>query len=297
MADGDLVIEPYQWEYNGLLFGKGTNYLLTLVSGLLGYPAVRSGTVDRLGRHGGVAGRHYLPHREFYIKLDFATNSDVDFGLWRLVVENTFKPIVDPTAERPLTFWLPGGVADKMQIFCRPVDFNLVIDSNFNAKNPRYNIRFEATDPFMYGFQEHSAMITLAPDTTGLTFPVDFPLNFGASQANDVVVNNFGTADAHWKAVITGQVSGPRIEKVSTGEVLNFPGLEVESGHFLVLDSKERTALLDGTGNRRGDLSKESSWFLIDQSLFGESFRYSSNGPTSGSTLTVTWHWAYVGGA
>ena len=41
MAVGDLVTEPYQYEYAGFVFGPNTGFHGQSVTGLLGYPALR----------------------------------------------------------------------------------------------------------------------------------------------------------------------------------------------------------------------------------------------------------------
>jgi hypothetical protein len=295
MAFGDLIVQEYQYEYNDLLLGVDTPYHMQEISGLGGYNALRSGTTDRMGRHGATPGKQFAPHREFYIKFDLNSVDATAFGLERFIAMNAFKPRSQPDDEIPFVFWHPGSIVGKTFIYCRPVDFNLQHDRDFALMHPMFNVRFEASDPTIKSITEFSTTLTLDPDPDGVTFPLSFPLNFGPSQNNDLVYTIFGTASSHWHVSLTGQITGPRIEQVSTGKVLNLPSLEVETGHTLEIDSRTRTILLDGTGNRRGDLTAASKWFTLDPGAINDAIRYSANGPTSGSQITLTYRWEYWG--
>lgn len=293
MPAGDLIVEPFQYEYNGLLLGSSTEFHVVSVNGLIGYPALRSGTVPRFGNHGGVAGRHYLPHREFILKLDYVASDDSTFGEYRRQVMSAFQPRVTPDQVLPFCFWHPGDQG-KMLIQARPVDFGGDVDRRFALGFPEVPIRFEAADPLHYSVQEFQTSVALTPDTTGLVFPLDFPLNFGAGVSNQVTLTNNGTAPATWSCTITGQVEGPRLEKVGSGEELNFPDLDIASGDTLVLSEANRTVLYNGTASRRGELTPFSKWFKLDPQTT-TTIRYTNNGSSSGSVATFTWRYAYWG--
>jgi tail protein len=293
MNPGDLIEDYYQYEYNGLLLGAGTLYQAIRVSGLIGYPALRSGTVDRFGNHGGSGGRHYMPHREFVLNFDYAVETDEEFAAARSELMTAFRPRVMPDDELPFVFWHPGA-PDKMYIKARPVDFNAEVNRRFALKYPEHAVRFEATDPLHYGITEYSTSLGLQIDLTGLDLPMVFPLNFGPSSSDTVTLTNNGTAPATWKCNITGLVAGPRLEKVDTGEVLNFPNLTVQLGEYLLIDEFNRQVLLNGVSSRRGDMTSASKWFKLDP---GETttIRYANNGAASSSTATFYWHYAYWG--
>lgn len=293
MNPGDLIEDFYQYEYNGLLLGPGTLYQVLRVSGLTGYPAVRSGTVDRFGNHGGVGGRHYVPHREFTLVFDYAVETDAEFADARSELMRAFHPRVMPEDELPFVFWHPGA-ADKMYIKARPIDFNSEVNRRFALKYPEHAVRFETTDSYHYGLTEYSTSLGLQVDLTGLTFPLTFPLNFGAAGSDTVTLTNNGSAPATWKCNITGMVQGPRLEKVDTGDVLNFPNLTVQAGEFLVIDEFQRQVLLNGVSSRRGDMTSASKWFKLDPEET-TTIRYANNGSASGSTATFYWHYAYWG--
>lgn len=293
MTAGDLITQVYQYEYNGLLIGCGTEFFVQNVKGLLGFPAVRSGTFPRFGNHGAVPGKHYLPERQFVVELDYTPMDDDTFAANRSALMQAFGPRVNPQDELPFCFWHPGST-QKLQISCRPVDYNFEVNRRFALKFPETAIRFEASDPLHYTVTQFSTSITLTPDTTGLTFPIDFPLNFGASSSNEAGLFNGGTAPANWTATIAGSIEGPRLERSDTGQEINLPNLTVPGGETLVIDSAARTILLNGTANRRQFLTKASRWFKLDPGAT-TSIRFSANGAVSGASVTFNWRWAFYG--
>jgi hypothetical protein len=289
MAVGDLVTEPFRYEYSGFAVGPDTGFYVKSCSGLIGYPALRSGTVNRFGGHGGRGGRHYMPVREFILIFDHPHNDDAEFAAARKAVMRAFHPRVHASQEEPFVFWHPGG--EKLQINARPIDFSSPLERRFALKFPEVAVRMEAVDPLHYSLQEFQQVVSLTADTTGLVFPLDFPLNFGPSSSSQASLFNGGSADAPWRVEITGPIEGPRLEKVGTGEILNLPNLNIEAGHTLIIDEKDRTILLDGVASRRGDLTAASRWFKLDAEST-TTIQFASNGVPSGSTATFTWRYA-----
>lgn len=294
MAVGDLVTQPYQYEYNGFVMGPDCDTAVMNVKGLLGYEALRNGTVSKFGNHGGVGGRHYMTTRQFIISFDAVPADNDAFGALRQQWMSAFHPRVLPDDELPFVFWHPGTAPGKLVIDARPIDYNFDIDRDFALFHPQPSVRFEATDPFHYTLEEFSTIITLIPDTTGLTFPLDFPLDFGPATSSEAGLINGGSAPATWSAVVTGMIEGPRIT-VSGGEgqELNLPNLIVPAGQTLEISERRRNFLLNGEQNVRQYLTKASRWFKLDPG--NTTIRFSANGASSGATLTFTWRWAYWG--
>lgn len=289
MAVGDLVTEPYQYEYSGFVVGPNTGFYVKTVNGLIGYPALRSGTVNRFGGHGGRAGRHYMPVREFILQFDHPHNDEVEFASARRAVMRAYRPRVLPSQEEAFVFWHAGG--DKKIVWARPIDNSIPLDRRFALMVPEVSIRFEAVDPLHYSLQEHQQVVTLTADLTGLSFPLNFPLNFGPSSSSQASLFNGGSAPATWSVEITGPIEGPRLEKVGSGEILNLPNLNIEAGDTLTINEKDRTILLNDTASRRGDLTSASRWFKLDPETT-TTISFASNGTPSGSTATFTWRYA-----
>jgi hypothetical protein len=301
MAIGDLVTQPYQFEYSGFVMGTDTNTEVMNIKGLIGYGALRNGTVTRFGNHGGVGGKHYMDARQFIVQFDAVPASEDEYGILRQQWMTAFRPRTLPQDEEPFVFWLPGASPGKLQIEARPIDYNFDIDRDFALFHPQPSVRFEATDPFHYTVQEYTQQIALSADTTGLVFPLVFPLDFGAATSNEAGLINGGSASATWTAVIAGLIEGPRIE-VSGGEgqTLNLPNLTVPAGETLEINERRRSFLLNGEQNVRQFLTKASRWFKLDpisptNPTGNTTVRFAANGASSGATITFTWRWAYWG--
>ena len=91
--------------------------------------------------------------------------------------------------------------------------------------------------------------------------PALAPLAFsGTASGGQVVATNDGEFGAPWTAVISGPVTTPRIENVTTGATLTFNGT-LGTGETLTISSLDRTVLLNGTASRYSWLTAGSSWF------------------------------------
>src|SRR5688500_10440094 len=228
MAVGDLVTEYFRFEYNDFVVGPNTGFYVKTCNGLLGYPALRSGSVNRFGGHGGRGGRHYMPIREFILVFDHPHNDDSEFAAARKSVMRAFRPRVMASDTKEFVFWHPWG--EKLLVYARPIDYSTPLDRRFALKFPEVAVRMEAVDPLHYSLQEYQQVVALVADTTGLVFPLTFPLNFGPSSSSQASLFNGGSAAATWSVEITGPIEGPRLEKVGTGEILNLPNLNIEAG-------------------------------------------------------------------
>lgn len=315
MAAGDLITQDYQYEFNGLLLGCDTSYDVEELSGLFGYPSVRSSTENSFGQHGGTPGRHYLPSRSFTVTVNVhGVESDAVYANLKHELTSAFAPrsmprILPETSiggtnvggEIPFIYQHPGVGERRRFLNCRPTDLDFPANRMYALKYPRVSIRLEATDPRHYEYTDNMATATLPTSGGGLDFPLTFPLNFGVGSSNAATLENSGNADAHWIAEITGPVINPRIEVTSLLDdtdihFIQFSGLTLNAGEVLQLGSRYRTVLLDGQ-SRRSFVVPGSLWFTIPPFPDGLSLRYTSADPSAtGSTVTFRWNnanWAH----
>lgn len=156
----------------------------------------------------------------------------------------------------------------------------------------KYQLTLLAPDAFRYG-DTSTASTGFASDPVGvgLVYPLYTPdgvANYGPLPTSNGVatVANAGSADASPVFTIAGPspVGGFSITDVSTGHRLRFLGV-VPEGSTLVIDASDGSALLDGTGDRSGDLIV-SRWPVVGP---GElvSFRFAPESSTSAAVLTV----------
>jgi len=291
MAVGDLITQDFQYEYKNLLLGAFTPFELQQMTGLASLPGIRSGSVDRFGQHGGVAGRHYQSIRTVAATFDIYDGlDDTEFVARRDELQEAFAVVEDPAEVEPFVWQHPGR--GKMRLYCRPVDRTTPTDRAFSFRYGVVSVRLEATDVYIYSNTEKSSGgISPGATTGGLTFPLTFPLVFGSGgSGGSASVQNSGTAPAPWTAFITGETPNPKITHLESGRFLELTGLTVSAGDTLEFDSKSRTILYNGTASRRGFLTAASSWFWLQPG--SNTIQFSSGGVTTGQ-LTFNWRDTY----
>jgi hypothetical protein len=290
---GELIVTDYQFEYNDLLFGCDTQYDVEEISGFLGYPTLRSSTVDNFGMHGGSKGRHYAPARQFTVEMNIqGSENALAYSVLRSQLGIAFQPRSQPHDELPFVYQVPPNI--KRFVSCRPTDFIMPMDTRYaNIKYPHVTLRFECSDPRHYDLETKTEIATLPSPGGGLDFPLQFPLDFGAGSSSVVQLLNNLDAPAHWVASISGPVSNPRIEAVSDIEdevfFLEFSGLTLITGETLVLNSRDRSITLSGQ-SRRSLLIPGSRWFTIPPYPDSLTINYTSaDYPITTSTVTFVW--------
>lgn len=155
---------------------------------------------------------------------------------------------------------------------------------------------FRALDPLIYsggpeGLYNTSTRLPL--QTGGLCLPVLAPFGVPASViAGHVTVISCGTASSAALLRIFGPVSEPRVTLLGPDgvpQVLRYHGA-LDASQWLELDTRARTALLNGVVSRRGQVSGD--WFLIPP---GESeITYEAPAYNPDTYLDVTWRSAWI---
>lgn len=126
------------------------------------------------------------------------------------------------------------------------------------------------------------------PTSSGLSFPVSFPLSFTPTMATGgSTVSNVGGVPAHFVARLYGPCTAPRLVNETTGEEIAFTSaLVLEPGEYVEINTRDRTAyLLSNTAQSRlGNLDYGvSSWWRIEPG--DQQVRYA---PASASAGAIT---------
>lgn len=124
-----------------------------------------------------------------------------------------------------------------------------------------WRLRLAAPDPRRYATAVTSAVCGLLAPSGGLSFPLSFPLVFGAAPNNRLVLSNSGSAQSWPTWTITGPVTDPSVVNVDSGQRLRWSG-SLAAGQTLLLDTAARRVLLDGVADRRGQLA-DAAWFPV----------------------------------
>jgi hypothetical protein len=282
---GDLITGDGQLEWRSTLLGTGTSYGLTKVEGWLGdLPPFRGDDFDRPSRHGMFPGASEMSKRTVTWSGLIACPPGMLASLRDAVALMTAPaevPVEEPLVIRDIgTAWMCMARAKR-----RTVGIDIYTPVGY----AQYAIQWEATDPKLYSPALHSASTPLAsPPTTGLVFPLTFPLDFGAGPTGGFMsVVNAGSVSTWPTFTIAGPVTGPVLTNHATGQQLLFdPTFTVTAGQSLVIDTDQRQVTLNGIA--RNDLLFTRGWFPLNPGTTRIDF--TSAGAYSPSALcTVNW--------
>jgi len=258
VAAGDLITEPWQVEWRGLLLGwPATSVTLSDLSGWLDLPAVRSGNVDRPSRHGGFPGQNRARQRVIEAKFTLAAEDPAMLPAIRAATALDEDP-----AEEPLVIWC--GTEQPQLVFARVERRAVPTDHDFSVGHERATIQWVSTSALRYSVAEQQQAIGLpAGGSGGLVFPLVFPLTLGGGAGGGLMaLENIGDAAAWPQWTVTGPVTGPIITNPVTGQRLVFdPAFVVAAGQHLVIDTEQRWVELDGVTRR--DRLFTAEWFPL----------------------------------
>lgn len=289
MAAGDLITSEWQLEYNGLLLGEGTDYDLVLIEGLIDAPPVRTADLVVFGRNGVMTTPAFLDGRTVRLTVDLWCEDAATFSE-RM---EAFLAAFSPTANEPMVLNIPGlPDGGRVQVTCVPRRRSSPIDLDYLYRIPTVVVEMFAADPLIYSTTLSSGMTTLEVATvSGLTWPLSWPLSWGGStQSGTINATNNGNTATPVVIRIDGPVTDPTIENVTTGSELSL-SITVETGDFLLIDSGQRSVLLNGTASRYSTLDPGSTWFDLEPGL--NTIRFAGASSTAG-TLSITWRSAWL---
>lgn len=242
----------------GVTVGAGTAYRwASMPTGLLGYSELRVGDVPIPRADGVFAGDDRLGGRTIVFDVHILGTSRTSAETAAAALAGAWSP---SRVDVELGVRLSGTPAEY-SLFGRPRGCDIAIDRKMLAGVLRARCTFLATDPRRFGALVN-ATLALPSGTSGLPFPAAAPFVWGAGSGGNVSVNQAGTVDTDWTATISGPITTPRIEHVELGRSLAV-NLSLAAGETLVLDSRSKSILLNGTASRYSSLTSGSRWFQL----------------------------------
>lgn len=288
MAVGDLLVDDYDFEYDGLLLvGDGAREFMSC--NVMDSPEIRVSDRVRGQLDGEFQGTDYYAGRTFVLTVEVWGENESQFlSSYR---DLQAKVRLQRT-EIPLAFRLPGWETDLF-INCKPRAVSgPMINLEFGFYRGEVAVQFHATDPRIYSLTELTGQALIMSTSDGMEFNLVFDLSFGGlSVSNSILATNTGSYETPWEAVITGPITNPKIEHVEQGKTLEFAGT-LAADEFLVIQSKPRAnILLGGTASRYSWLLDSSQWFMLTPGLNTIRFQ----GSTVGSpTMDFSWRSAWA---
>lgn len=208
----------------------------------------------------------------------------------------TLEPFLDDLKENwapstsliPLYFQAPG-VAERL-VYVKPlgVRYDWTTARRYGVLPLQFTAFAE--DPRIYSSQEFSVPVTLGGTVTqGFGFSFGFDLGFGtASVGGGNNAYNGGNRPAPVVFTIPGPVTNPSIYNDTTGEVMQFANITINSGESLIVDTRWRTVRLDDIANRRYALVRPV-WIRLVKG--DNTIRFLSE--SGGTTMTVEYRYAW----
>lgn len=153
-----------------------------------------------------------------------------------------------------------------------------------------WTLQVTAPDPVRLSSDAHQATCGLPQPSSGLTFPLTFPLRFGDPVGGSLVATNRGSTPAlpHWQ--IYGPCDTPTITHLTSGARLAFQ-INLGAGDVLDVDVSARTVFL-GTASRRWTLLPSSTWFGLAPG--DNPIGFASPSPNVSASLTAYWRDAWI---
>lgn len=261
--------------------------------GLFDHPGVRVENRLRPGKRGSRAGTPQLNPRTF-------TAEGIVWGNGVDVLEANIAALQDillPGMTQLLKFTHQSQGAQ--QITARIEDQGLAWGDPFErgvlvARG--FIVGFVAHDPLRYSQTLQTAQTSDVSSDSGFSFPITFPLSFGAAATTGTVEVPAG---GNWERNATlkayGPVTNPIIEMTDGSWQLVFDGITVPEGDYLEIDLDEETVWLNGDPdqNRYGYQDFTQSRFgLLPKTAC--TLRYRGSVISDPAYLQVQWRDAYV---
>jgi len=283
-------MQNLQGTFNGLAFGPGEDVGLISIEGLRGFASVRGGDTSRPRRYGSDPGFNELDEKQFTVTFQIAAPKQ-PFATVVNSMAAALQNIESPTGELPFE-WFTTGWASPRLVNCRPTSVTLPVDDKYQYQNVQIPVQFTASDPLVYDSVLSTAgPVGLPSPTAGLTFPVSFPVTFGASTGGSLLLTNLGEETTYPVFTITGPCTNPRLQLDDTG-----PGFQcnitLAATDTLVIDMQNHLVTLNGTADRENTKTTGSAWFGIPPGTTSVAVGSSDSAQVT-AQFTATWRSAW----
>lgn len=273
MAAGDLVVANYQYEYNGLLMGANTPYLIEGLEGLWDMPDIRTSDMERIDSHGDVGGEDFMASRKLIATIKAYADTQTVMETNLATMAKAFQP---RSGELQLVWQRPGQV--KKYINARPRRRSFPTSYEMAHGLSAGTVELYAPDPTIYALAGKTASVVLAAGDPG---------------ASTVVATNAGDWEVWPVLTVTGAGTNPRIaNNTDSGKTVRID-VSMGAGDTLVINThpSSRTVTLNGT-DRYDLVRSDNQWWRL---LAGaNTISFSRTGTAGAQTLTVAWNDGWI---
>lgn len=274
----------------GLLLGPDTSYTLVDFNPW-GKTNRTTQTDKRAWAHGSWSGRELIDEVVVPIRVFIDTDTPADFLAARHQLAAAFKPSEDGT-DGELQFRFAG---QDYVMFGRPRMIDLENPELLLLGKTFVKAAFVALDPLIYSAIEHQQVLGLPSVSGGLAAPVTAPFTVGATVTSGrATISNAGSESSAVKLRIDAfgtSLVEPRVTVLTAGvaTVLRC-NLTLTAGQWLEIDTGARTAYLNGTSSRRGNVS--GGWPLLPAG--SSELAFDAGVYSAAAQLTAIWRDAWT---
>jgi hypothetical protein len=164
-----MALSNFQYLWNGLTFGAGTDIQIVKEEGLRSLPQTRSQDINRPRMDGAFAGLNFLGERNAVLTLAVTVTKDAPFEGVVANITNAFQPTFDPNNLTTLQFMYPGWSTPR-QVSGRVTAAGFPTDLNYSFHRiDALPIQITCPDPLIYD----SVLMTVTNSlATSGTFPL-----------------------------------------------------------------------------------------------------------------------------
>lgn len=289
---GELITQPWQAEWNGLLLGTSTAYSIQRLNGWEDLPGLDMGAAAKPTKSGSWAGKPRAQSRIVTLELEIRTGVDQMAAAIRALRAATPKSAT--ADEAPLVIRLHD---ETLMAFGKISGRVIPVSHSYSqALTPTATLQWLCMDPRRYELVERSVTISApAAGSGGLAYPLTYPLSYGTPGSPATgTCTNFGNEPTSPLLVFTGPLTTPKLINATRGWALEF-NITIEAGQTLVVDTDAGTVLLNGTTDRlytRSNFSVPVEYFELDPGANNLSLLADAFGP--GAQVQVTWKSAHL---
>lgn len=269
--------------WDGLEFGPGSRYHVSEVTGIDDMPEIRTDDLARTGAHGDYTGPDYTGPR--IVQLGLSLRGDTPDHLRELTV--ALRAATQPQRQPAPLELLDWGVLVYGKVRRRSLPY----DAQGLWRTGTAALEWYCADPYLYGLEEHAVSTTAYSPAAGRSYNLTFNRVYGdPGSAGRLTAANAGAAPTYPTLRIDGPVADPSIEQTNTGAILTIDAT-LQAGEYLLIDTRSRAVLLQGTTPRRSWVRAGSLWPILQPGPNEIAYRGSSlpGSPGQPSLLTVTW--------
>lgn len=164
---GDLINDDYQYEFRGVLLGRGTPFVVEKIEGLLGHAQTRSNDSQRAQGHGSYPGLLLYEPRIIQFDLLISTRITGE-SMEELLMQlsDAFQPPRIRSSRTPESFTFKRPGSEIKQFFCRATRYDAPSDYNVARGLATASVELVANDPLCYGLELKSESIVLGSGET-----------------------------------------------------------------------------------------------------------------------------------